>query len=123
MSSGRLCNFPPSQPKRRADLNIDWSEFEIPPMQDVLLVGRRAPVGPEAVTRMVNAVSPGQYEVIRLNQDVFEAAVLKKSLLKLVPKEKLLEVVLEEGTRIATEKSVVKAKVNVVIHTTRLVDL
>jgi len=59
----------------------------------------------------------------KLNHDIFEAAVLKKSLVKLLPEEKLLPIILEEGTRIATEKTVVKAQVNIVIQVSRVVDL
>lgn len=113
----------PSESKRKADVSIRLSEFEIPPMQDVLLVGKRAPIGPEAIRRMVNALSPDQYEVIQLNHDIFEAAVLKKSLVKLLPEEKLLPIMLEEGARIATEKTVVKAQVNIVIQVSQVVEL
>lgn len=123
MLSKTLSPLPPSEPKRKADVNIRLSEFEIPPMQDVLLVGKRAPIGPEAIRRMVNALSPDQYEVIQLNHDIFEAAVLKKSLGKLLPEEKLLPIMLEEGARIATEKTVVKAQVNIVIQVNRVADL
>jgi len=112
------------EPLRKADITIKLSEFEIPPMQDIMLVGKKAPIGPEAVRQMVDAVSPGQYEIIRLNdQEIFEAAVIKKSLLKLLPKEKLLSVVIEEGNRIASENMVVKAQINITIHISRMVDL
>ncbi|KUK37069.1 MAG: hypothetical protein PWQ99_353 [Clostridia bacterium] len=123
MPSKSLLPSSPSEPKRKADVNIRLSEFEIPPMQDVLLVGKRAPIGPEAIRRMVSALSPDQYEVIQLDHDIFEAVVLKKSLVKLLPKEKLLPVILEEGARIATEKTVVKAQVNIEIQVSRVVDL
>lgn len=123
MPSKPLFTLPSSEPKRKADVNIRLSEFEIPPMQDVLLVGKRAPIGPEAIRRMVNALSPDQYEVIQLNHDIFEGAVLKKSLAKLLPEEKLLPIMLEEGARIATEKTVVKAQVNIVIQVSRVADL
>jgi len=116
--------FPsPSEPKRKAEVSIRLSEFEIPPMQDVLLVGKKAPIGPEAIKRMVNALSPDQYEVTQLDHDIFQAAVLKKSLVKLLPEEKLLPIMLEEGSHIATERTVVKAQVNVVIQVNRVADL
>ncbi len=123
MPSKSLFPSAPSESKRKADVTIRLSEFEIPPMQDVLLVGKRAPIGPEAIRRMVNALSPDQYEVIQLDHDIFEAAVLKKSLARLLPEEKLLPIVLEEGARIATEKTVVKAQVNIVIQVSQVVDL
>ncbi|KYH31596.1 hypothetical protein [Neomoorella mulderi] len=111
------------EPQRKADITIKLSEFEIPPMQDILLVGKRAPIGPEAVRRMVDAVSPEQYEIVRLNHEVFEAVVVKKSLLRLLPKEKLLPVVIDEGNRIADDKMVVKAQINITIQINRTVDL
>ncbi|MDI6907145.1 MAG: hypothetical protein QMC81_06640 [Thermoanaerobacterales bacterium] len=92
-------------------------------MQDVLLVGRRAIIGPEAIRRMVDALSPEQYEVIRTDHRLFEAVVLKKSLTKLMPKDKLLAIVLEEGERVAMEDTVVKAQVNIIIKVNRAVDL
>lgn len=113
-----------AEPLRKADIAIKLSEFEIPPMQDIMLVGKKAPIGPEAVRQMIDAVSPEQYEIVRLNnQEVFEAVVIKKSLLKLLPKEKLLSVVIEEGNRIANENMVVKAKINLTIQVSRTVDL
>jgi len=123
MSPDSLSPSPPSEPMRKADINIQLSEFEIPPMQDVLLVGKKAPIGPEAIRQMVNALSPDQYEVVPLDHDIFEAAVLKKSLVKLLPEEKLLPIILEEGSRLATNKTVVKARVDIVIHVSRVVDL
>lgn len=108
---------------RKAQLNIRLSEFEIPPMQDVLLVGKRAPIGPEAVRRMVDAMSPEQYEIICLDHPIFEALVIKKSLLKQISRDKLLPIILEEGERIATEETVIKAQVNIVIQVNRGIDL
>jgi len=112
-----------AEPARRGEITLRLSEFEFPPMQDTLLVGRRAPIGPEAVRRMVDALSPEQYEIIRLEHSLFEAVVVKKSLLKLLPREKLLPIILEEGERVATENTIVKVQVNVVIHVSRAVEL
>ncbi|MDN5348312.1 MAG: hypothetical protein PWP65_1876 [Clostridia bacterium] len=116
--------FPRSaEPVRKAEITIKLSEFEIPPMQDVLLVGKRAPIGPEAVRRMVDALSPEQYEIINLDHKIFEAVVLKKSLLKLLPQEKLLPIIIEEGSRVANENTVIKAQLNIVIQVSRAVDI
>lgn len=113
----------PVDTERKAEVAIKLSEFEIPPMQDVLLVGKGAPVAPEAIRRMVDAVSPEQYEVVQVDHEIFEAVVVKKSLLKLLPKEKLLPIIIEEGKRIADDRMVIKAQVKVSIEVTRLVTL
>lgn len=112
-----------SEPDRKAELTILFSNFEIPPVQDVLLIGRFAPIGPEAVQRMVDYLSPDQYELVRLEHPVFEAAVLKKNLLKLMPEEKLIPLILEEGERIGTEDGVIKAQVKITVRVNRAVEL
>ncbi|MBM7854791.1 hypothetical protein JOC37_001169 [Desulfohalotomaculum tongense] len=110
-------------PSRKAEINIQLSEFEVPPIQDILLVGKKAPIGPEAVRQMIDALSPEQYEIILIDHIFFEAVVLKKSITKLIPKEKLLSIILDEGERIASENTLLRAQVNITIQVTRGVDL
>lgn len=112
-----------SSPIRTAALSIRLSEFEIPPMQDLLLVGKRAPIGPEAVRRMVDALSPDQYDVVSVKHEIFEAIVVRRSLVKLLPLERLLTIILEEGERISTEDMVMKAQISISINVSREVDL
>ncbi|ABO49550.1 conserved hypothetical protein [Desulforamulus reducens MI-1] len=123
MTSNFQFSSRPSEPIRKAELSIRLSEFEIPPMRDVLLVGKKAPIGPEAVRHMVDALSPDQYEIIRMDHPLFEAAVIKKSMLKLMPQEKLLPILLEEGERVSSDSSLLKAQINIEIQVTRGVEL
>ncbi|MEW5818206.1 MAG: hypothetical protein AB1798_22805 [Spirochaetota bacterium] len=108
---------------RKAEINLRLAEFEFPPMQDVLLIGKRAPIGPEAAKKMSDALSPDQYEIIPLEHELFEAAVVRRSLLKILPREKLFPVILEEGTRIASENTVIKIQVNATIQVNKVIDL
>ncbi|MGB9826755.1 MAG: hypothetical protein ACPLRU_08780 [Desulfofundulus sp.] len=123
MHSDNMPSLRPFEIGRKAEISIRLSEFEIPPIQDVLVVGRKASIGPEAVKRMVDALSPEQYVVVRLEHEVFEAAVLKKSLLKFIPQEKLLPIILKECSAIATEDSVIKAQLNIVVQVNKVVDI
>jgi len=108
---------------RTAEVSIRLTEFEIPPMQDVLLVGKKAPIGPEAARRMVDALSPEQYEVVPVKEGALEAMVVRKSLLKLIPKEKLLPIILEEGQKLLTENMVIKAQIDIVVIVKREIDV
>ncbi|ADI02123.1 MAG TPA: hypothetical protein GXX39_01500 [Syntrophothermus lipocalidus] len=113
----------PTEPVRKAEINLRLAQFEFPPMQDVLLVGRKAPIGAEAAKRMVEALSPDQYELFVLDHELFEAAVIRKSLLNVVPKESLIPIVLEESSRIADDSMIIKIGINAVIQVSRLVSL
>lgn len=108
---------------RRAEVNIIFSEFEFPPMQDALLVAKRSPIGPEAARRMVDILSPDQYEIVEVDHEVIEAIVLRKALTKMFPKEKLIAFLLEEGGNISDDNSIIKANVKTFIEVSRSVDL
>lgn len=108
---------------KRAEINMHFSEFEMPPMQDILIVGKRAPIGPEAARRMVDVLSPEQYDIIKIEHAYIEAIVVRKSLLNMLSKDKLIPIIMEEGGKIANESIIVKAQVNIILHVSKSVDL
>lgn len=108
---------------RKADIKIRFSDFELPPMQDVLLIGRRAPIGPEAVRRMVDALAPGQYEVILMENGHIEAVAVKVELFNWIKRDRLVDMILEEVNTFTCEKSLIKAKLNITIYITKEVDI
>lgn len=108
---------------KKAEINMHFSEFEMPPMQDVLIVGKRAPIGPEAARRMVDILSPEQYEIIKIEHECVEAVVIRKSLINILPKDKLISVIMEEGGKIANESMIIKAQINITVHVSKSIDL
>lgn len=108
---------------RKAELQMRFSEFDIPPIQDFLLIGRRAPIGPEAVRRMVDALAPGQYEIIMLKDTHIEAVAVKTTLFNLIPRDLLLDTILSEANKISDERSLVKAKLDITISITKEVGI
>jgi len=108
---------------KKAEINMRFSEFEMPPMQDVLLVGNRAPIGPEAVRRMVDVLSPEQYEIIKVEHEFIEAIVVRKSLLNMLSQDKLVPIIMEEGGIIANESMIIRAQVNITLNVSKSIDL
>lgn len=108
---------------KKAEITLRLSEFEMPPMQDVLIVGKRAPIGPEAARRMVDILSPEQYEIVELEHPIIEAIVLRKFLMSMIPKDKLISLILEEGGKVANESTIIKAHLNIVLHVSKSIDL
>lgn len=108
---------------RKAEIVMRLSEFEMPPMQDVLIVGRKAPIGPEAARRMVEILSPGQYEIIQVDHSVIEAVVLRKSLTNMIDKDRLINLILDEGGKVANDSTIIKAHINIELEVSRTIDL
>lgn len=108
---------------KKAEVTIKMSEFEMPPMQDVLLIGKKAPIGPEAARRMVDILSPDQYEIIKIMHESIEAIVIRKPLLTMLSQDKLIPLILEEGGAIANDTMIIKAQINITLQISKSIDL
>ncbi|MCL0033148.1 hypothetical protein M1N06_05365, partial [Peptococcaceae bacterium] len=108
---------------RRVIVNMQLSEFEIPPIWDALLITKKAPIGMEAVRTMLEVVSPKQYKVIAVKHDIFEAIAVKEIDIKILSLEKLVSMLLEEGERLADENALIKVKLDVIVNVTKEISL
>ncbi len=108
---------------RKADIQMRLTEFEMPPMQDVLIVGKMAPIGPEAARRMVDILSPDQYEIEKVEHALIEAVVIRKSLLSMIRRDKLVALILEEAEKIANEKMIIKVQIQITLEVHKSVEL
>jgi len=108
---------------KKANLEIRFSEFDLPPMQDLLIIGRRAPIGPEATRRMIDALAPGQYEVILVKSGDVEAIAIKTSLFNWISRDILIKTILEEGIKYTSAQSLIKAKLEISVSIFKEVDI
>jgi len=108
---------------RKATLSLKISEFEVPPMQDLLIVGKRAPIGPEAVRRMAEALSPEQFTLIRMDHPKIEAVLLRNTLLQMLDEKLLMNIIMEEAERMISDSMVLRSELKIAVTVQREVDL
>jgi len=108
---------------RKALLSLKISEFEMPPMQDLLIIGKKAPIGPEAVRRMAEALSPDQFSMVRIDHPKIEAILARNSLLDLMDEENLIRIVTEEAEKLISESTVLRSELSIAITVQREVDI
>lgn len=108
---------------KKAEIVMLFSELEMPPMQDILIVGRKAPIGYEAARKIVDILSPGQYEVIKVEHPVIEAIAIRKTLASIIPKDKLISLIIEGGDKIANEASIIKGQIDIVLKVSKTIEL
>ena len=108
---------------KKVEISMRLSEFEMPPMQDVLVVGKRAPIGPEAARRMGDILSPGQYIVKKIEHPSIEAMVVRKSLLAMVPEDQLISLMIDEVAEMIHESMIVRVQINVTVIVKKLIEL
>lgn len=108
---------------RSVSLSLNITEFEMPPMQDLLIIGKKAPIGPQAVRRMADALSPEQFEIIPVEHAKIQAILLRKSLLEMIDRNTLIQIAIEETERIFNEYMVLRSEVKIAIKVNREVQL
>jgi len=108
---------------RKATLSLKLSEFDVPPMQDLLIIGKKAPIGPEAARRMADALSPGQFTLMRIEHPRIEAVLVRNSLLQMMDPSLLTNIIVEEAERLILDNTVLRSELKIAISVEREVEL
>jgi hypothetical protein len=107
---------------RKAKLSLKITEFEVPPMQDLLILGKNAPIGPEAVRRMAQALSPDQFIIIKIDHPKVEAILIRQSLVQMLDQDVLMGIILEEAERMISDNMVLRSELKIEVFVQREVD-
>jgi len=70
--------------------------FVVPPINDALVVGKNAPIGSEAWRRALALLHVYPFELIKLEDDIIEEILVQTRILRKIPKEKLLALILKK---------------------------
>jgi len=98
---------------------MDLSTFHIPPCGEVLVLGKRCPIGPEAAKQMLEVVRPGQFELVKPEDDLIDAILVKTYLFKRAAKEALVNAIIEEARAIMGEESMITIRCDIVVSVKR----
>jgi len=98
---------------RNAILDVELSTFNIPPSGEILVLGKRAPIGPQAAKRLLDTAAPDEFELIQPGDDLIDGVLVKKYLFLRADRESLIKAILEESKAIMTEQSMITIKCDI----------
>ncbi len=104
-------------------VQMEIAIFKIPPCEDLLVIGKKAPIGKNAAMKMLETVAPDQFEVIEVENPIIEAIVAKRGLIKLMGRDRLIQVVIEEVTPLMEDSTLLHIGLNVKLLTTTTVEV
>lgn len=70
-------------------------EFSIPPIRDGIVLGKKSPIGCTAMRKSLDLVAPHVFAHIEIDDDIISDVLVRAPILRLVPKERLTEFVLQ----------------------------
>ncbi len=77
-------------------VQLEISVFKIPPCQDVIAIGKNAPMGKHAAMKMLESVAPDMFKMIEVDNPVIEALIVKKAFVKLMGRDRLTNFIVEK---------------------------
>jgi len=114
MENNRPVNIA-SQVREHA-LRLRVKEFGIPPIKDGVVVGRKSPIGAEALQRCLALLCTDRF--VRLNvpdDDIIEDVFVRASILKKLPLEKLLAFIVKTLRPIMSDSEILLLDVDLEI--------
>jgi len=104
---------------KKETIIMELATFEIPPAGDVLVLGKRAPIGPQAAKKMLDSVAPGQFELVQPEDDLIDAILIKSCLFSRAEKKRLIKAIVEESKAIMDSQCMVGIKSELIIKVER----
>ncbi len=82
--------------EKKAHISARISEYAIPPLKDMLVLGNDAPIGCVAMRRSLELLIRTPFEHIELEDDVIGDILVRQPLLRRVAKNTLIDFVLDQ---------------------------
>jgi len=101
------------QGKRQVRLSIRMKEFDLPPVRDVVVVGRRAAIGPKGLFESLDRMVPDAYVLVPVTgHDIVEAVILRKRCLAIVDKDRLIKLLLQHTACLMHDSSIIQVELD-----------
>lgn len=92
-----------TSPQRRINLQLRFTQYHLPPLDSALIIGKRAPVGANGISRAFQELSPATFRLIPVDHPVAEAVLVRVSDLRKLPQQALLSRLLQLADQIMDE--------------------
>lgn len=99
--------------ERKTHISAQVGEYAIPPLKDMLVLGKHAPIGCIAMRRAIELLVTATYEHLEIEDDVISDILVRQHLLKRVSKAGLINFVLTHVKPLMSVDEVMHASVDV----------
>ncbi|MEL7587096.1 MAG: hypothetical protein AAGU19_10325 [Prolixibacteraceae bacterium] len=97
-------------------VHLAFEEIQLPPFQDILLIGKKSPHGRMGLSRSLQFLMPDEFEVIEVDDPVVDTAFINKRLLKKMDRQQILSVLRRQVFPFVREDEILKVDFKVKIY-------
>ncbi|MBE0436433.1 MAG: hypothetical protein IBX56_11590 [Methylomicrobium sp.] len=109
----------PKESQRKIHISARIKEYAVPPIKDMLVLGKEAPIGCIAMRRALELLVKTPFEHIEIeDDDVISDILVRKPVLKRIAKEELIAFVLDQVKPLLGPEEVLHVEIDVNIFLT-----
>ena len=82
--------------KRNYSVPISFEGIALPCFQDILVIAKKCPQGMNGMSKCLNLMAPGNFEMVPLDHEIAEAILVNKRILKRMPVETIVNILREK---------------------------
>jgi hypothetical protein len=97
---------------KQVQLTLTIREFDLPPIGDGVLIGRRAAIGPRGLFEAIDRMLPGLYELVFVEHPIVEAVIVSLRKTRVVPRDRLIALLLRQGEHLVSESTILRIDVD-----------
>ncbi len=76
---------------RKYSVNLSFEEIRLPPLEDIMIVGKKSPHGKLGLTKSFQYLVPNEFEVFEIEDEAVEAVFINKKILKKINYEYVIK--------------------------------
>ena len=99
--------------KKKYTVNMICRSAMLPPVRDVLVIGKKTPVGAKGVVEAMQAMTPGMFRHITVDHPVIDSLLVRESDLRKIPERHLVAEILECAEGIMDESDALSIDLDV----------
>lgn len=99
--------------ERKTHISAQVGEYVIPPLKDMLVLGKQAPIGCISMRRAIELLITTKYEHVEVEDDIISDIFVRQYLLKRITKEGLIDFVLTHIKPLMGVEEIMHASVDV----------
>src|SRR5437868_13114559 len=111
------------QPKRHVNVSLRMTRFELPPVESALVVGRRAPIGSNALEKALAELMPGTFRRIEVEHPVIEAVIIRESHSRRISEDRLVRLLIRHAEGMMDETEAFRVTAELVISSSEEFEL
>jgi len=99
-------------------VDIDFESINLPPVTDILVVGRKSPQGKYGILHSFELISPDVFQLIEIDkgeQENVEAVIINKNILKKIPQRRVIEILGEHIFPYVSKGEILRVSFNIKI--------